>query len=182
MDVYKAVADQVLQQAKAMGLLQEDELIMIPEVVGLLTDVTTEMAEDIVQFHLHQGINLQPPIWQRALWYAWTKGVESVYLFQQTPAEPPSINYRPEDVFQGLVGAQVPRWLQAYINKMAPTVIGILPAMLPWVSENLSDIVNAEDGLKTCLQSSLFHAALVGVSCGHQRLNAGSRAANDEVF
>ncbi len=182
MDVYGAVSEQVLEKARALGLLKGNELTMIPETVGVLTEVTQAIADDMIEFHQSRGVNVQVPIWQGAMFYAWTKGVESAYLFHDAPKEPISINYRSEDLFQGLVGAQVPRWLQSYINTMAPVVFAVLADMLPWMQEHISELNSEDDWLRACLCSSLFYIALIGVNCGQRCIQREVRSESHDVF
>ena len=113
----------------------------------------------------------QFPMLQRFFCYNFAKGVESAYLWEKNPPGEISFSYDVTDAINGLVGTQVSKKFQAYIN------LGIMCIENVFCDFQNDFIVNPENGfansgryLADAVACGLFWASQIGIDYGMARL------------
>ena len=107
----------IVASAIEQRLIADDDLAFIPEVLPLLVNLAGESRDDIYNYHNKIQKSLQFSIIRQFFCYNFAKGVESVYLWNQSPSGKISFNYSSEDVVAGRVGAQISPEFQEAINR-----------------------------------------------------------------
>lgn len=109
----KVIVDSAIEQR----LIEDDDLSFIPEVLPLLVNLASESRNDIYNYHNKIKKSLQFPVIRQFFCYNFAKGVESVYLWNQSGLGQISFNYSAADAASGRVGAQVSPQFQEAINQ-----------------------------------------------------------------
>ena len=98
---------EIVRSAIATGLILDEDLAMIPEVLPVLIKMVGTLRDDLYQHHTHIQKSLQLPLVANCFGYSFAKGAESAVLWHESPAGKVEFNYRFDDAIQGRAGAEV---------------------------------------------------------------------------
>ncbi len=166
MDIQSEIAQQVLTSAQANNILDDNELVTVPEAIPPLQRMAEQITADLVDYHAHIGKQLQLPVLQRAYCYIFAKGLEASYLWVESKDGTFDLNYRVEDLLLGRVGAQVSPDFQSVVNELIPIAQESFLAVQEWMIANLAKITAIDDGLVLCIQRCLENGGLIGLHRG----------------
>jgi hypothetical protein len=97
----------IVQSALSEKLIRDDDLAMVPEVMGVHARLAGQLRDDLYQHHSEAGQQLQFPVIASCFGYAFSKGAESAYLWQASPTGSVNFGYRKEDALAGRCGLEL---------------------------------------------------------------------------
>ena len=166
MNIVDEIGQEVLKSGQLYGLLDQGEMVFVPEAMPPLTQLAEQITGDLVDYHAHIGKQIQLPVLQRAFCYMFAKGLEAAYLWDESPEGRFELHYIVQDMLMGSVGAQVSHDYQAVINDLLPVAFDAFHVVKDWLIANLASITAVEDGLLLCMQHSLERIGLIGLHRG----------------
>ncbi len=106
----------ILTSAVKEGLIKDDDLAHVPEVMMLLMNLAGELRDDLYKYHKDTNQSLKFPNIQKFFSYAFAKGAESAYLWNESSDGKITFSYHPDDAISGKAGAQVSTEFEAVIT------------------------------------------------------------------
>ena len=160
---------EVVRSAVAEGLIGDDDLAMVPETIGVLSQMVGVLRDDMYKHHGALRKPLQPPLIANCFTYSFGKGAEAAYSWNANPKGKVEFNYLFPDAISGRVGAQVS---QDFANLIT---LGINDAYNVFVDfqNNVMKDPKINDGgrlMADVIASGFFWATQVGVDYGMNKL------------
>lgn len=106
----------MVQAAITDGLIGDENLAMVPEVMPLFFRLAGELRDDIYHHHSQIQKQIQLSIVQNCFCYNFAKGAESAYLWNQSSDGMIEFSCRPADAIAGRTGAQVSNEFSLFIT------------------------------------------------------------------
>lgn len=97
----------MVQTAVSDGLIGDEDLAMVPEVMPLFSRLAGELRDDLYRHHSEIKKQIQLPIVQNCFCYSFAKGSESAYLWNESADGKIDYSYLPDDAIAGRAGARV---------------------------------------------------------------------------
>jgi hypothetical protein len=162
----------IVQSAVAEKLIEDDDLAMIPECMPILMRLAGQLRDDLYSHHSGKPGGLKFPIIQNCFGYAFAKGAESAYLWNESSDGRFEFNYSPEDAIEGRAGTEVD---QNFANVISVGMITAANVFCDFQDKFLADkdLDFAATGgrwLADGIACGLFWASQIGIDFGMAKL------------
>jgi hypothetical protein len=157
----------IVQSAVEERLIEDDNLTMIPESIPILMRLAGQLRDDLYSYHSGMPGGLKFPVIQNCFGYAFAKGAESAYLWNESSDGWFEFNYSPEDAVEGRAGAFVD---QDFANLISVGMITAANVFCDFQDKFLTDKdLNFADGgswLADGIACGFFWASHIGIDFG----------------
>lgn len=103
------IKEVIVKSSMQVGLIKDTELAMVPEAMVHILAIAGVLRDDLFSYHEKNQLLLQFPIIRNQFGYAFAKGAESAYLWNQGSNGFFELKYNHEDGIKGRAGVGVER-------------------------------------------------------------------------
>ncbi len=152
----------LVRSAIECGLLEDDNPNFIPETLGVLKSIADAATETIFENPAANGLSIQ--IIQKSFNYAFIKGIESFFLWQDSADGNVPFSFSENDLFNGYEGALISQNSADFINGAMGLCNDMFRAFQEWLKAN-QDLFQGEFiNLYEELNEALNWSSRIGLS------------------
>jgi len=162
---------EIVRSAITHGLILDDDLAMVPEVMPIHLRLVGTLRDDLYRHHTQINKGLQFPLIANCFGYSFAKGAETAALWHASPSGKFDFIYRFDDAIHGIAGADVSQEFAAFITT------GMLSAYDVFVDFQNKILAEPSLGLHRgdrstadAIACGFFWASQVGLDAGMNRL------------
>ena len=170
-EMFEATRRVMVQEAISEGLIQDEDLAMVPEVMPLFFKLAGELRDDLYHHHSKIKKQIQLPLLQNCFCYCFAKGAESAYLWNKSSDGKIEFSYLPDDAIAGRAGAQVSDEFSMFITVGMQGCANVFCGFQDDILKNPQ--YKAQAGgrwLADFLACGLYWSAAIGLDFGMNRL------------
>ncbi len=169
--MYHLAMEPIIKGAIERRIINNRNLITVPEIMPFLFKLAGELRDDIYRFYEKEGTSLTLPTIRNSFCYAFAKGAEMAYLWNLSNNGKIEFTYDPDDAIRGRAGARTTKAFADFISRgmedMADIFCDLQDQVLLDKKEGLARDERWAADLIAC---ALYWAGAIGLHAGMKKL------------